>query len=98
RHVELHDMVERVPPRQRRPTFAVVYGTMFLIVVAIGFTVWTGHGLITLPDIEVTGPHASGPAASMARGAVIGGAAGVLAVAAVGAVLARKRRRANPAD
>lgn len=77
RAVDLDELASRVSPMSRVGTMVAVFAGILLVVIALGWTVFTGHGLITLPTPDVLGPDATGVAASMVRGAVIGGSVGV---------------------
>lgn len=90
-HVDLAALAESAP-RARRATALTVVGLGLLLTLgAMAWTVFTGDGLVTLPTVEVAGPGASGIAASLTRGAVVGVAIGVV-IFLVAALLRRPRR------
>jgi hypothetical protein len=58
----------------------------------MAFTVFVGHGVLPVPELDVAGDGASGPLASAVRGAVVGGAGGLLVAAVLMAVKIRGAR------
>lgn len=89
RGVDVSDLALRAEPALRRNAGLVVLGGLALTLAALAYTVFGGHGLLDLgaPDMD------SGPLASMLRGGIVGGAAG-LAIATVGMAV-RGRRKAR---
>lgn len=100
RAVDLDELASRVNPLSRLGTMVTVFAGILLVVAAIGWTVFTGEGLVTLPMPDVIGPDAaSGAAAGAARGAVIGGMAGVfIGFVALLVGMRRKKRKAEQAS
>lgn len=80
----------------RLGTLVAVFGGLLLTVGAMAVTVLTGSGLVSLPPLDVIGPDASGLAASLVKGAVIGALGGGL-IGLVMIPLAARRRRAAAA-
>lgn len=78
----------------------VVFGGMAMVLAAMTYTVFTGHGLIQLPSAELTGPEASGLGASMLRGGVLGGFGGAFLglIAVIVLPFLKSRRAAVRAD
>lgn len=95
RGVDVSDLAFRAEPALKRNAGLVVFGGMALTLAALAYTVFAGHGLLDLgaPDMD------SGLLASMLRGGIVGGAAG-LAIAAVGMAVQgrRKARGGAPAE
>ena len=94
RGVDVNELVGRVALRDRARTIVVTFGGIVLVLAAIAYTVFTGHGLVEPPDLDLIGPDASGVGASMVRGAVIGAFGGGL-VGLVASIVGSRRR---PAD
>lgn len=97
RGVDVTDLVGRVSLRERAGTIAVTFGGILLTLGAMAYTVFAGHGLVELPSVDVVGPDASGLAASMVRGAVIGAAGGAI-IGLVAATVGSRWRRRRTAD
>ena len=72
---------------------SMVFTGMFLTFAAMAYTLFVGHGLVPAPEVDVTGPDASGFGAGLMRGAVIGGMAGLLVAAAVTELSSRRARK-----
>ncbi|MEE6281893.1 hypothetical protein [Georgenia sp. MJ170] len=91
--VEVDEIADRAGLKDQVTTFAVVFGGLIVTVGAMAFTVFTGHGLVRLPSLDVVGPDATGFMASLVEGAVIGGLGGSVVCLVVLLVSARKRTR-----
>ncbi|MGC5614576.1 hypothetical protein [Georgenia sp. Z1491] len=91
RHVDLTDVAGRARLGVRVSVWAVIGTGMLLALGAMCWTIVTGSGLVTPPDLDVVGPQADGIGNSFARGAVVGGMVGV--VLAVAATFWPRRRR-----
>lgn len=95
RGVRISDLAFRAEPALKRNAGLIVFGGMAVVIAALAYTVFTGHGLLDLgtPDLD------SGALASGLRGGVVGGGAGLL-IAAVGmAVQSRRKARGGaPAE
>lgn len=101
RGVDLNELNDRSPLSEKAWVFAVVFGGLALVVGAMAYTVFTGHGLVQLPDLELIGPDASGVGASMVRGAAMGGFGGLLVgmvAMLVGPRLRARRAAKAPAE
>lgn len=72
RGVDMEELAARGGPLSRLGPMVVVFAGVLLTIAAMGFTVFSGHGLVTIPVPDVTGPAVSGGLAGMARGAVVG--------------------------
>jgi nicotinamide riboside transporter PnuC len=77
RGIDVHEMAGRASARSRTTITVVTVGGIVLVMAAMFFTVSTGHGVVPVPEIDMT----VGAGESVLRGALVGGA--------VGAVLAR---------
>jgi hypothetical protein len=94
RGVDVSELAFRAAPGTKRTVGIVVFGSFALILAALACTVFTGHGLIDLPAVDVR----SGALGSMVKGGVVGGGAGLLVGAVAMAVQnARRARRGAPA-
>ena len=91
--VDVDDIAARVGLQDRIATLAVTFGGVLLTVGAMAVTVFTGHGLIQLPVLDVVGPEATGVMASLVKGGVIGGLGG--GVLGLVAILVGQRMRAR---
>ena len=91
RGVDMDELASRAPGRLRALVWAGIATTLLLTLAAMLYTLTTGHGLLTAPELQVAGPEASGVGASLARGAVIGGMVGVV-IAVVASLRPRRRR------
>ncbi|MGC5629645.1 hypothetical protein ACPYO6_15530 [Georgenia sp. Z1344] len=96
RGVDLAELAGRLPARQKTRVWAVAGVGLLLVLAALAWTLFTGDALVALPSVEVAGPDATGIAPSVARGAVIGGFAGLL-VAVVTSYLPGRRRNRDDA-
>ncbi len=95
RGVDVSELAFRAEVRRKRNAGLVVFGGFALVLAALGYTVFTGHGLLALPAPDLD----SGPLGSMVRGGVIGGGGGLLIGAAVMAVKDRRSGRSSgPAE
>lgn len=95
--VDIGELAERAGLQVRVGTLVAVFGGVLLTVAAMGFTVLSGHGLVQLPTVDVVGPDATGIAASLVKGGVVGALGGAL-VGVVAIPLAARRRRRRAAD
>lgn len=98
RGVDVEELSGRAEGRVRTVVGAVVFGGIALALAAMAYTVFVGHGLVALPEIDLAGPDASGVMASLVRGAVIGGAGGLLVGAVVLAVKYRRGAAPRPVE
>lgn len=90
RGVDVSELAFRAEPAMKRTTGVLVFGGFAVVLAALAWTVFTGHGLIDLPAVDV----GSGVVGSMVKGAVVGGGGGLLVGAVAMAV--QNRRRARP--
>lgn len=90
--VDIEALADRAGLSVRLGTLVAVFGGLLLTVGAMAVTVLTGSGLVSLPPLDVIGPEASGLAASLVKGAVIGALGGGL-IGLVMIPLAARRRR-----
>ncbi|GAB3810623.1 hypothetical protein GCM10028820_00480 [Tessaracoccus terricola] len=97
RSVDLNELASRITPTSRAGMLLAICVSFLLIIAAIGWTVFTGSGLVTIPVPDVIGPDATGIGASMMKGAVIGGLGGVL-VGFVVMLLSKRRKQRYSAE
>lgn len=97
RGVDVDELAQRAAGGTKRTIGAIVFGGFALTLAAMAWTVFTGHGLVPLPEVDVAGPEASGMLASMVKGGVIGGAGGLLLAAVTMAVKSRRTARTGGA-
>ncbi|WP_152188506.1 hypothetical protein [Georgenia satyanarayanai] len=91
--VDVSELAFRAEPGLKRNAGLAVFGGFAVVLAALAWTVFTGHGLVELPAPDLD----SGPLASMVKGGVIGGGGGLLVGAVVMAVKDRRSRRAGGA-
>ena len=101
RGVAVDELADRGSAGQKAWSIAIVFGGAVITLAAMAYTVFTGHGLVTLPSVEIVGPEASGALPSAVRGGIIGGAGGAclgLLAMIIGPRLRARRAAAAPAD
>lgn len=101
RGVAVDELADRGTPGQKAWSMAIVFGGAVITMAAMAYTVFTGHGLVQVPSIEIAGPHAIGVAPSMVRGGIIGGAVGAclgLLAMIIGPRLRARRAAAAPEE
>ena len=89
--VDVSELAFRAEPRLKRNAGLVVFGGFAVVLAALACTVFTGHGLLAPPALDLE----SGLFASMVKGGVVGGGGGLLVGAVVMAVKDRRARRAG---
>lgn len=94
--VDLNDVIDRVGGRSKVPTMVAMFGGIVVTVAAMAYTVFTGQGLVVPPAVDVFGPDATGVAASLVRGAVIGGLGGTV-IGLVALIVGSRLRARRPA-
>ncbi|MPV36122.1 hypothetical protein [Georgenia subflava] len=87
RGVELEELARRGSLRDRLVHTLVVFGALVLVLASMLYTVFTGHGLIEVPAVELEAT--SGVLQSLVKGALIGGIGGGI----VGVVMTARRSR-----
>lgn len=87
--VDVSDLAFRAETHLKRNAGIVVFGGFAVVLAALGYTVFTGHGLLELPALDL----GSGALGSALRGGVVGGGGGLLVGAVVMAVKGRRRTR-----
>ncbi|MCM3660317.1 hypothetical protein M3148_04805 [Georgenia satyanarayanai] len=92
RGVDVSDLAFRAEANLKRNAGIAVFGGFALVLAALAYTIFAGHGLIDLPAVDVR----SGAVGSMVKGAVIGGGGGLLVGALAMGV--KNRRRAHTGE
>lgn len=89
RGVDVQSMASRAHRKDQVRTMFIMGGGLVLVAVAMSYTVWSGHGLIPVPQLDLMADTAG---RSLARGATIGGAIGGL----LALVMIALKSRRNP--
>ncbi|WP_206515667.1 hypothetical protein [Georgenia faecalis] len=94
RGVDVADMGSRASRKTRAGVAASIFGGLVLTCGAMLYTLLVGHGLVPVPEVDLTGPEHEGVLRSALTGALVGGAGGAL----VGAVISARKRRRTAAE
>lgn len=96
RGVDLSELADRAGARSTMVNVVVVGAGMALAFAAMTWTVWTGHGLVTVPAPDVT--PGEGFWGGLVQGAVVGGFLGSIGAIVGGVASYRRtnRRRSAP--
>lgn len=89
RGVDVSELAFRAAPRTKRTTGIIVFGGFALVLAAMTYTVFAGHGLVDMSAVDVR----SGVVGSLVRGGVVGGGCGLLIGAVAMAVQNRRGAR-----
>ena len=98
RGVDVNELVNRVSLRDKAGTLVVTFVGIVLVIGAMAYTIFTGHGLLRLPVLDLVGPDASGLGASLVRGGIIGAFGGAVVGLVAAAVGSRRRAGDDTAD
>ncbi|WP_127127609.1 hypothetical protein [Georgenia sp. SYP-B2076] len=86
--VDIGEMASRADLRSRLRVTVTIIGGLILVAAAMLYTVVSSHGLITAPEVDLTG----GAALAMLKGALVGAVVGGVPAAVAGARKARRGR------
>lgn len=96
RGVDISDLASRAGTRAKAVHITVANGVILLVLLAMLYTVSTGHGLVAVPEPDLADPRTRRIFTSMLGGAVVGGLIGGLGGAAW--ALRKSRRPATVAE
>ncbi|WP_454085111.1 hypothetical protein [Georgenia sp. Marseille-Q6866] len=94
RGVDVSELAFRAEPAMKRTTGAIVFGGFAVVLGALAYTVFAGHGLLDLPAVDLE----SGVVGSMVKGGVVGGGGGLLVGAVAMGVKNRRARTGEPVE